>query len=118
MRTFVKVFVCCLVAVAALVYFRNGPTPAAATSTPVPPEVVAAMLCETAIRQQAKFPTEVEFGSGIAGAPAVAPLASDPTVTGVRGRAKLMNGIGNKIPHTYGCDIKDGRVLRASAQPG
>lgn len=79
---------------------------------------LAKIVCRDAVRGQTKYPSKADFDPGLASAATVGRLRSDQSVIGVRGQVELMNGFGAMIPHRYGCDVKDGAVIRIVVEPG
>ena len=78
---------------------------------------VAQVRCWASIRDRVKYPSKAKFDPGLFNVAQVGRLNGQPGVIAVRGNVDLMNGFGALIPHQYGCDVKNGRVIRADVTP-
>ncbi len=76
------------------------------------------LFCHRAVLSQVKFPTRAVFDSGQLQAASVTPVGASTEDRVVRGRVELLNGLGALIPHTYGCEIKNGEVSTVAINPG
>jgi hypothetical protein len=78
----------------------------------------AQLACEKAVSSNSKFPTKAIFDPGWLNIPETGRIKGDPSTIAIRGRVELMNSFGAMIPHRYACDVKDGRVIAISVEPG
>ena len=84
----------------------------AALQSTLVPKADAYQMCKRAVQSRVKFPSESDYAlSGIR-------HWACEGKTCVAGNVTLMNGLGNRIPHRYYCELTKSKVLQAGFEPG